>query len=221
MKLPLIAASLVLVAGASQAYVLDFGNGPSEPSICSDTANGLGATVACSNYGRLLQGYGDVAGVVDVSYSVPRLGDDRSLYWWGSNYNDLYGVLFADGGDSNSRARIELMPLNGDAVTLTHFDLGAYPSSTRGTTVHVYEIGSSIPLFTYVGDVGSGSTTHTSFDISVSSSKGLWLEWQDSAWNVGIDNVTFAVSAVPEPSTYALLLAGLATCGAMVRRRRG
>jgi hypothetical protein len=43
--------------------------------------------------------------------------------------------------------------------------------------------------------------------------------------NVGFDNVTFgsavaSVAAVPEPETYALMLAGLAVVGAAARRRQ-
>lgn len=219
MKHALVLASLALAAGTSHAYVLDFGNGPDAPSICSDTANGEGSTIICGNSSRILQSYGDVAGVVDVTYDVPRSGDDRSLLWWASSYNDLYGVLWADGGDSNSQARITLTPLGGDAVTLSHFDLGAYPNTTLGTTVAVYEIGNSTALFSYSGDVGSGSTTHTSFDVNVSSMLGLQIVWQDSAYNVGIDNVTFEVGVVPEPSTVVLMLAGLAFCGFAARRR--
>ncbi len=220
MKRSLVLTSLALVASASQAYVLDFGNGPDPLPICSDNLEGVGSPLACSNDLLVLQNYGDVAGVVDVSYQQPLFSDNRSLRWWGTEYNDLYGVVWADGGDGpNSHARIELKPLDGGAVTLTHFDMGAYVRTTRGTTVNVFEIGGSTPLFTYAGDVGSGSA-HKSFDLSVSSSKGLWLDWQDSAYNVGMDNVTFTVSAVPEPSTYALMLLGLAACGFVAKRRR-
>jgi len=221
MKRHLVTASLLLAAGASQAYVLDFGNGPNPPSICSSSdIQGLGATAACNDSLYVLQSYGDVAGVVDVGYQQPLYTDSRSLRWWDTNYNDLYGVLWADGGDGpGSHGRIELKPLSGSAVTLTHFDMGAWSNNTLGTKVNVYEIGSSTPLFTYVGKVGAG-LEHASFNVSVSSTKGLWLDWQDSAYNVGMDNVTFTVGAVPEPSTYVMLLAGLAVCGAIARKRR-
>jgi len=218
-----LAASFALLAGASQANVLDFGNGPSVPSLCSSTADGLGSTVGCTNFGYFLQSYGDVAGVLDVTYSAPRYTDGRTLRWWASQYNDLYGVLWADGGDGDSRARIELKPLNGQEVTLTHFDLGAYSMTTRNTTVNIFAIGNPTALYSFSGAVGSGST-HAGFDLNVSSSTGLWIEWQDSAYNVGIDNVTYLLrdvtGPVPEPSTYALLLAGLIAGGAVARRRR-
>lgn len=220
MKSTIALASLALVAGTSQAYVLDFGNGPDAPSICSSTSDGLGATVACTTSTYVLQSYGDVGSVVDVSYAAPRVvSDSRSLHWWSTDYNDLYGVLWADGGDSNSQARITLAPVAGGVVTLTHFDLGAWVQTTRGTTVNVFEIGNATPLYTFSGNVGAGSA-HTSFDINVSSALGLQIEWQDSAYNVGIDNVTFTVGAIPEPSTYALMLAGLVACGAIAKRRR-
>ncbi len=53
----------------------------------------------------------------------------------------------------------------------------------------------------------------------------LWLRWADlnNSGNdhvMAIDNVSFSVTAVPEPSTYAMLLAGLGAVGFMARRRR-
>lgn len=41
---------------------------------------------------------------------------------------------------------------------------------------------------------------------------------QDSAFGVALDNIS--VTAVPEPETYAMLLAGLGLMGAITRRRR-
>ena len=51
-----------------------------------------------------------------------------------------------------------------------------------------------------------------------------WVEFNDSGndHSLAIDNVTFSVTAaaVPEPSTYAMLLAGLGAVGFLARRRR-
>jgi hypothetical protein len=54
----------------------------------------------------------------------------------------------------------------------------------------------------------------------------LWVRWTDidntgGDHGLAIDNVSFSVTtAVPEPSTYAMLLAGLGAVGFMARRRR-
>lgn len=225
MRHSLIAASLALAFTGVQAVTLDFGNGPGAPTICAANDQGTGAMVGCANSSRINQDYGDIAGVVDVTYfSQPQLHSDVSLRWWAANYNDLYGVLWADGGDNpSSHGRIELKALGGNTLHLTQFDLGAFPNRTLGTIADVYEIGSNVSLFNFTGSVGSGGTAHNTFATNLSSSVGFWIEWKDSAFNVGIDNIIFNadVQAIPEPSTYALLLGGLAAVGLLARRRRG
>lgn len=46
-------------------------------------------------------------------------------------------MAWADLDDAHSAARIDLKPLNGQAVVLTYFDLGSYPGGTRVTTVTI------------------------------------------------------------------------------------
>jgi PEP-CTERM motif-containing protein len=221
-KRAFIAASLALAATGSQAqsFQLDFGDGPLPPTICSSNADGSGLMMLCGDGARINQSYGDVAGVLDVSYSDRNATTPTSLNWWASNYNDLYGVLWVGSGDANSHARVELKPLGGETINLTHFDLGAWFNATLPTTVDVYEIGSTASLFNFSGPVGSGASTHASFNMNLSSSNGFWIEWRNSAYNVGIDNIDFAISVIPEPGTYAMLMAGLALLGFVARRRR-
>jgi PEP-CTERM motif len=215
----LVGSAMWVCASASQALTIDFGSGPAAPNICSSTANGLGAATTCGNYGYLLQSYGDVAGVSDITFSAPRVTAPTSLYWWASNYNNLYGVAFAPSGDADSLARIEIKAVQpNSAVTLNSFDLGAYSFATLNTTVNIYAIGSAVPLFSYSGPVGNGAVSATKFTPNITVAGGLWLEFKDSAWNVGIDNIQYSVTAVPEPASALLMLMGAA--GLLAARRR-
>jgi hypothetical protein len=212
------------LVGSTQAATLDFGTGPSAPALCSSSLDGSGPLEACTLVNYISQSYGDVAGAVDVSYSNndPAVVN-RSLRWWDTNYNTLFGVLWADGSDSSSYARIEIKALvPGSSVSLTGLDLGAWANSTRSTELKVTAIGSAVPLFSYSGPVGDGSTAATHFAPNVSAVGGLWIEWQLSAYNVGIDNIEYSVNAVPEPAAALSLLAGLAGLAGLgaLRRRR-
>lgn len=220
MKNSLIAAALTLGFGAAQALTLDFGNGPSAPVICAANADGSGALVGCSNSGFINQAHGDVAGVVDVSYAQPLQASPMSLRWWAADYNSLYGVLWADGGDGPaSHASISLQALGAGGIALTHFDLGAYPHTSRPTVLDVYDMGSNLSVFHFEGTVGA-EPAPTAFNLNLWSATGLRIEWRNTAYNVGIDNIEFQAAPIPEPASYALMLGGLGLLAGLARRRR-
>lgn len=215
----LAACMAVLGWGSASAYTLDFGNGPNPPTLCSAVSDGSGAFAACSSGSYFNQNHGDVPGVVDVSYANLN-SPGQTLLWWPNNYNNLYGVLYAGGSDAASAGRISLVPAPGQGVTLQDFQLGAYSQTTRNTNVSVYAIGNPVPVWSFSGAVGNGSVAANQFLVGLSSSTGFHIDWSNSAFNVGIDNVNFTVAAIPEPGTWALMAGGLMAVAGWARRRR-
>ena len=107
MHKPFCLAALLAAAWLpADAAALDFGNGPTLPDICASDFSGGAPLLTCNNSRYIAQSYGDVAGVLDVQYIAPRAADGRSLRWWDSGYNNLYGALWTEGGDETSQAAV-------------------------------------------------------------------------------------------------------------------
>lgn len=88
-------------------------------------------------------------------------------------------------------------------------------------TESVYQIGGSATFSITLGNVSVGQNT-----VGISSYYGGWTPPQEYVNNQYGNYTTFtasavsAVAVVPEPETYAMLLAGLGLVGAVARRRR-
>jgi hypothetical protein len=221
----LACAGTLFTAGVqAHNYTIDFGSSVNDiPVAC---AGPYGNARGCSTYATLLQSYGDIDGVVDVTTHAHNGG---ALNWFDKGYNDLYGVAFDNTPSRSSALWVDLVPLNGKRVTLTHFDLGGYyHSMQRDVEVDVFAIGSDQPLYSYRGSIGtsggaSSTGQHTGFDLNLSSTTGIRIQWQDiwNTSNTGIDNIAYSVTAsVPEPNSAALLGVGGLLLGAFVRRVR-
>lgn len=204
----------VFVPTSAQADLLTFPN-----NVCSGNSSGTGPFTACVDSGYINQTYGDTANV-DVIYKNLTSGNPSdSLRWWSADYNDLVGILWADGGDCCSKGRIELAPLEGQAVTLNGLDLGAWPHAVRPTSLRVFDRVTNAVLFSADPTIGTGDVSNH-FAPGVTSSNGLAIEWFNSAFNVGIDNVDFTATSVSEPGTLFLLGVGLAALVGARRRSR-
>lgn len=193
------------------AGTLDF----AESSICSANIDDSGAFSPCSNYSYINQNYGDMA-EMDASYLNANT-DNTSLQFWSTSYNQLEDILWAGGNDSNSRGRITLAATDGYFINLDSLDLGAYPSSARYTHLTV---SNGIDTYAFEGAVGTGNlaSTFSAFGAAGIGSN-ITIEWYNSAYNVGIDNIHYTVMAVPEPASLAMLMAGLGLLGLMRIRK--
>ncbi|HJV63785.1 MAG TPA: PEP-CTERM sorting domain-containing protein [Albitalea sp.] len=118
-----------------------------------------------------------------------------------SNADGLTHNLFATGSDDSGQA----------AGTQIGADFGLW---TQGNL--------TAPFGTLVGRIDSGDffVIGTAFSGVASASGTLNLYYWDSNNGDNTEHVTASISAVPEPETYALMLAGLGLVGFMARRRK-
>jgi len=220
MKTSLASLSLLLgLCASAGATVLNFDGAAG----CASDWFGAGPGADCDPGlgGPVLQGFGDQAGL-HIEYRDLSTPDNWSLSWWKDGYNDLPGALYAGSEDAGSHASITLQALPGYQVKLNGFALGAWLNSSLGTQVHVYEVGGAQTLLqagVTAGDANTNTATLLSFAVAASS-QGWVIEWQDSAYSVGLGRLDFEVTAVPEPQSWLLLLAGLAGVGGLARQRR-
>ena len=195
---------IVLVASAqipAQADVLNF-----DGDICAVNADGSGGMVVCADFRAINQSYGDSA-MVDVVYSY-QTTNPISMQFWSNDYSGMQRVAF--GGLDPS---ISLLATSGNVVSLNSFDVGAWPNADRSTQVTVIDLADNSTVLT-TGPITVLGSTPTSYAFSSQSSAvGFKISFGPDGYNVGIDNLNFSTSPIPEPATGALLLVGLAALG--------
>ena len=187
----------------------------------------VSVSVNCGTNALFRQEYGDVAGLVDITntnvdYTNAYYAGTSTimpLQFWGPDYSNLSNVAWAYPAVGHSHGRITLAAAAGHTINLLGFDMGAWHAPAAvGTNISVTNASST---YTFSGAVGTdGLATHFSAFGAAGMGQTVTIDWFNSAENVGLDELHFSVTQVPEPETYALLLAGLGLLGAATRKKR-
>lgn len=155
-----------------------------------------------------------VSGVVDnCGGSCSRGGPDGAEQWTNGAENGISGLT----APLNSLVAVFLGPAQPDS-SAAPADL-AFDRTSFGFT----QLAPALKQVFFVGDglTGTGAGTVQSFLVPDGATR-LYLATHDGyGWANNSGSFTVTVSAVPEPATTALLLAGLGLVGGTLRRRRG
>ena len=169
-----------------------------------------------TNWEPISSSFGSIAGLVNVSYADFQLEVNNFQYWQGQ-YSGGHSAAFAGTNDS-SAGLVILTPLAGKTVTLNSFFLGSYLDQNRTTSYYIDNLSTpGVDLVSGPITIGAAGLTVTP---NISSTQSIVVGFGPSAYNVGINHINFSVTPVPEPDTYALLLAGLGLIASIARRRR-
>ena len=198
MKLAIAAAAaLALAAGQAQALIIfsdDFNN-----ATYGQNVSPAGWTTTGGTVDSLGPGYFD--GLCTAAAGV-----------------DAYCVDL-DGSTGNAGLSLQGFTLNGGTTYTAMFQLaGSQRGDTNTVAVNFGSINGSYTLtsptdFTTFSLVFTPTTTGT-YNLSFENNGGD---------NLGalLDNVSISTAAIPEPATWAMLIAGFGAAGAVLRRRRG
>ena len=211
-KLPLafaLSLSGFLFLTPTSAQTLTFAGGPCVDPLTNN--NGV-----CDVAGEEIDpAHGDAAGLIDVVYDG---GGGANMFFWTNGYSGLTGVAYGQPGLGS--AEISLIPEPGKVVSLDKFDVGSATTSFAiQINASVIDIGSGSTLFSGISvPVNAFTSAHSFAGLGLSSADGLTIRFDRFDTFAGIDNITFSVTDIPEPSAALLLLTGLAAVGHRARR---
>lgn len=203
----LAAVAALTLTGAAHATVLTF-----------DTYASIGAAAYGDRVTSFDSGYGSAGGATPniVLDFVPASGTPFSVYSGG--YASLVNALGHSG--FNQPGYVQLTPDAGFDVVLSGFQLAAWSSSSYpDSRIQVLDSAGTVlldsGLFTFAPNI---VLNYPNAEIRSSLPLRIWI---NDFGDLGLDNVVFGqATTVPEVSTAAMLLAGLAVMGRLARRRR-
>ena len=195
----LVGASLATAFATASALTVTEGNNP-QPNQSNVIRNACG--LATSDTGLSVQGClnDDHAIVVDLT-------SDEVLF-----INGGQATVAADDGDPFSRLTIATGSMTSLILNIDATEDGFVTFTDGAGTSTPFELDASGQnFFTLTGIVGNSVTFVTSL-----TSGGAETDIVDEVRQIRVAGVT----AIPEPETYALMMAGLAAVGFISRRRK-
>jgi hypothetical protein len=203
------------VAAASQATILTFdmanvtGDGALMPQDYGDfvTATTMG------NYS-----YGMGTGFtpdVNVDYGP------HDLNLWNDGYNDLHKVVENE-NDGENGYDIIFTPNPIITMTIQSFDFGNWGGAVTLPGISIRDQQGILWQQTNINVPASSATGHLTFTPNISSNQRLYLHVDTTGLggnsdNMGMDNIAFSQTSVPEPATMSALAIGAL---ALLRKRR-
>lgn len=147
---------------------------------------------------------------------------DTWNWWYAGSGVSASGTLTTFGNASSPEAVTSFMGLrNGDTI------LGLVPLATDGGFNYDNMFQSMFPVVNLAGilfDAGPGAAPSGHYNLFYDADLGTYLDgyygvngWVQTAVEVRVEHQT---APVPEPETYALMLAGLGVVGFISRRRK-
>lgn len=124
----------------------------------------------------------------------------------------LSGTLTLDGGGDPNALWVFRMP---SSLTTASSSLVSVTNTGLGTGAVYWDVGSSATLGTYSTFAGNILA-----NAAITMTTGATLNGRALAYTEAVTMDTNTVMAVPEPETYAMMLAGLGLLGFMARRRK-
>lgn len=153
--------------------------------------------------------YGSIPGVIDV---LIESSSGENLQFWADLYSGNPAAY-----SQTSIGHITLTPLAGATVTLDSFFLGGWPDTNRNISYSIDDLATSGVEFEVDAAFVSG-VTGLVVTPAVTSAAGIRITFGPDGYNGGINNIVFSVSAVPEPESWLMLLAGIGLVGCAARR---
>lgn len=213
--------SLTITGGQISGSINGGSGSQNTLSVDAGAGNSFAYSGAISNFSKVEVKSGDVSFSGISSYSGATQLSGGTLTLVGAQRLSADSALILNGGTlrlNNAGAddqRFASLSLTADSSVLlggSSLTFGALGTLVDGTTLTFSEAASGVYAFRLLGDYSANSSFLTLLNATHINGQGATYAFDGT--------YTTVLAAVPEPSTYAMLFAGLGLMGLVARRRR-